>query len=132
MAVRIDTRVIPRAHYLSALVSGLVAVDRELIADLSLPSLYTTKVVYRREGRGFERWQTADEVIRSGSGDCEDLASYRAAELQLAGEDAEAIVYRTMRRTFHVVVRREDGSIDDPSRVLKHLERVRAQYRGKT
>lgn len=104
---------------LSALLSGWVAANRVLMARRPLPPLYASGVRYRREPRGRERWQLAPETYRRGVGDCEDLATWRAAELQLAGIDAQAAVYQTNRRgQLHVVVALPDGSVEDPSRVL--------------
>ena len=86
------------------------------------PPLYQSGIVYRREQMGAERWQGAGELLRSGMGDCEDLAAYRAAELRMEGEPATVGVIRTRRGSFHAVVRRADGSIEDPSRILLALE----------
>jgi len=60
-------------------------------------------------------------VLSRGWGDCDDLAPYRVAELQEAGEKAKIrITWRRVgkRRTYHVLVRRADGRIEDPSRLL--------------
>ena len=84
------------------------------------PRLYASGVRYRVE-KG-EDWRDACEVIARGQGDCEDLACYRAAELQCTGEPAQAIPIEVGRdgdrREFHVVVRRANGTIEDPSAVL--------------
>lgn len=102
-----------------ALLDGLVAVNVELMRTRSqLPPLYASGVRYRRE-RGTERWQTCEQVFSARVGDCEDLAAWRVAELHQAGEvDAVPIVTRTGRRLWHVRVRRADGTIEDPSRIL--------------
>ena len=47
------------------------------------PLLYRSGVVYRREPT--EEWLDAGQVIDRGEGDCEDLASWRAAELVARG-----------------------------------------------
>jgi hypothetical protein len=56
-------------------------------------------------------------VTGRGWGDCDDLAPWRAASLRVTGEDrrARAIVRPSGPRRWHAVVRRGDGSIDDPS-----------------
>jgi hypothetical protein len=56
--------------------------------------------------------------MRRGGGDCEDLATWRAAELRAVGEPARVIVYRSAPSVLHAVVRRGDGRIEDPSRRL--------------
>jgi hypothetical protein len=87
------------------------------------PPLYSAGVVYRREPPGREWWQTALDVLREGSGDCEDLAAYRAAELRYRdAEPARVRIYRTKRGTYHAIVQRADGRLEDPSRVLVELE----------
>lgn len=51
---------------------------------------------------------------------CDDLAPWRCAELREAGEPAKIRVQwkrdaRTGQKLFHILVRRADGSIEDPS-----------------
>lgn len=71
-----------------------------------------------------EQWQTYEQILRRlGSedgpvdADCEDLASLAAAEYRYTGIDpgAEVYVYKTGPHLSHVVVRRGDGSLEDPS-----------------
>lgn len=112
------------AYALDAALEGLVQLG---VADLStwgmhgdpLPPLYMAGVRYERE-QGTERWLLPSQVAACGVGDCEDLAAWRAAELRCSGEDptARAIVVRSGPRTWHAVVERGDGGIEDPSRVL--------------
>jgi hypothetical protein len=59
-------------------------------------------------------------IIERGWGDCDDLSPWRIAELREAGERAKVRIQwkkhpETGQKLFHVVVRREDGSIEDPS-----------------
>lgn len=92
----------------------------------TFPRLYESGVVYEREPRGQDLWQSYAELIGHGSGDCEDLVSARVGELLwlaergLPGGDAQA--YPSMIYTGpgvrHVRVRRGDGSIEDPSKRL--------------
>ena len=87
-----------------------------------LPLLYEAGVHYAREPmcrtdgveRMCEEFVTAPEVLRRGFGDCDDLGCYRAAELRMQGEKANAFARRSPAG-WHVVVRRADGSIEDPS-----------------
>lgn len=97
---------------------GIVALNRAIMRRQPLPPLYRSNVRYQKESLGSENWRTADEVYRLGYGDCEDLANYRTAELQLEGELATTKIRRTGFRKFHAVVRRENGRIEDPSRRL--------------
>lgn len=82
--------------------------------------LYAARVRYVRERPGRERWQLPSETRARGLGDCEDLGTFRAAELQLSGEDpgARATFVRTGPNTLHCIVRRGNGRIEDPSKRL--------------
>lgn len=105
---------------LQAALDALTNANRRYLALRSgaVPPLYAAGVRYRRETRPGppsvrERWRTIPEVIGAGTGDCEDLAAWRAAEL----EGARAIPVRT-RLGWHIVVRHPDGALEDPSRKL--------------
>ena len=107
---------------LAAALEGLVATNYLILGSGNFPSIYRSGVVYRPELAGVEEWRTVPQVIRAGWGDCEDLASWRAAELRIAGVPAQAAVVRTGPRRFHAVVRYPDGQIEDPSRRLGMLK----------
>lgn len=125
---------------LEAVAEGLVRLNEwmfehaESVGGIEMPPLYSTGVVYRRESRGQEWWESASDVlgvISERSGDCEDLASFRCAELRFyEGIPCHVKVVRTKRGSFHAVVQYDDdGSIEDPSRVLVALERARKANR---
>lgn len=116
MLVRIRVRSVP--ELLTAALCGLVAVNRVLLRTGGFPRLYESGVRYVREPRGSEDWQTVERALKSGRADCEDLACWRAAELQLRGEAARAEVIKSGRAKYHALVRRGDGTIEDPSIVL--------------
>ena len=94
----------------------------EILPHLSLPSIYQSGVVYREEPMGIERWKDAMRVLHDGYGDCEDLACWRAAELTLSGIRAVPVFKSRMIagniRLYHILVKRADGIIEDPSYVL--------------
>jgi len=132
--VRINVPPVPEA--LEAVAEGLVRLNVWMFetADLSgveSPSLYESGIVYRREPRGREWWESAADahnIANQRSGDCEDLAAYRAAELRVYDDDHAIVrVVPTKRGSFHAIVEREDGTLEDPSRVLVNLERARAR-----
>lgn len=109
---------------LGHLTEALTRIDLQHLRDHpSLPPLYRAGVRYEREAAGVERWASSPLVMRRGAGDCEDLACWRAAELRMLG-DPEARVVSTSqrlsprRRLYHVLVRRGDGQLEDPSRLL--------------
>lgn len=107
----------PRA--LQVLLGVLTDLDAVALQTGRFPMLYRSGVRYRREDPAVrEEWRTVPEVLARGVGDCEDLACWRAAELCLQGEPACPYIYRTKSGGWHVVVRRGDGSLEDPSRVL--------------
>jgi len=71
---------------------------------------------------GGEVFREIPRIIENGGGDCDNVASWRAAELRQHG--IQASPYITWRRradggmTYHVVVRWPDGSSEDPSLLL--------------
>lgn len=104
---------------LAAAMCALVALDVLYLATHpDAPRLYDSGVRYRPEPRGSEEWVTVPDLLQRGWGDCEDLAAWRCAELRLEGERATPCVRRSGPATYHALVCREDGSIEDPSRVL--------------
>lgn len=126
--MRVTIPVLADPQTLRALLVGLVAASERQIREGNLPELYRAGIVYRREPRGVEVWQTARVTARRGLGDCEDLAIYRAAELRVQGIDATAVVMRTRTAgQLHAVVRWPDGAIEDPSRIALALERRRKE-----
>lgn len=82
------------------------------------PALYDSGVRYAREPAGRERWQLPSETRALGRGDCEDLAVWRVAELRATGEKAKLLLRRSGNRLWHALVRRGNGSIEDPSKKL--------------
>jgi hypothetical protein len=125
--VRVVFHLPAEREVLDAALAGLVAINVvQLRRAGGGPDLYAAGVRYEREPRGVERWQSALDLLRTRRGDCEDLASYRAAWLRVnTGEAARAIAYRTGARKFHAVVARGDGTIEDPSRALGMGRRAR-------
>lgn len=109
--------------FIKPILDALVGINRLYIRAHHVPPLYRSGVRYLQEpedGRP-EEFAAIPKVLARGWGDCDDLAPWRVAELQEAGEKAKIrITWRRGRRgkTFHVVVRRGDGRIEDPSRLL--------------
>jgi len=112
------------AAAVDAALEGLVRLGVAELAEretsgAALPPLYESGVRYERE-HGTENWLLPSQALALGRADCEDLASWRAAELRVTGEDpdARAHVIRSGPRTWHAVVARSDGTAEDPSRRL--------------
>jgi hypothetical protein len=95
------------------------------------PLLYQSGVRYLEEPPGFDEWQDIPDTLARRSGDCEDLASWRVAELRmgircprelsatheisvedLPDKNGELVT------TYHIFVKRADGTHEDPSRLL--------------
>jgi hypothetical protein len=72
-----------------------------------------------------EHFDLGNVVLARGHGDCDDLAPWHAGSLRASGTDpdAHAFVKRSGPNRWHALVRRGDGSIEDPSiaaGMLKH------------
>ncbi len=88
------------------------------------PPLYQAGVKYTREPPGAEVWQTWRFVYATKAADCEDLSCARVSELWGLGETAaRPDVRRISPRLRHIVVRRADGTYEDPSLILGMHER---------
>jgi hypothetical protein len=89
------------------------------------PTLYKSGIRYQRED-GTENWQDIYRNFELGSGDCEDLAAHRIAELRVVyGRSAKPFVTYRLGPDggFHyhalLMVRGPDGwRAEDPSRKL--------------
>lgn len=84
------------------------------------PLLYNSGVRYRREETGKEAWQLPRDTLAKGFGDCEDLAAgWRVPELWMLGEEGARIHLKVVNPLLrHIQVRRADGKIEDPSKLL--------------
>lgn len=106
-----------------ALCMGLAEANAQyLIDNPDTPLVYSGIVRYQEERPGREEFFDIPRVIRQGYADCEDLASWRAAELVVRyGVPAQPFAtYQLLPNgdiMFHVQVRTRDR-IEDPSVVL--------------
>lgn len=111
---------------LRALLCRLVDTDLDYLhAHPETPALYASGVRYQREtpthgGHNEERFLAIPWVLRLGWGDCDDLTGWRVAELRYTGEDPHAApeAVEVQPNRWHAVVRRGNGSIEDPSERL--------------
>jgi hypothetical protein len=104
-----------------------------------LPRLYDSGVIYAREPRGADVWQSAVELYAHGEGDCEDLSSAFSADhlfavtrhvqgdlsirellMLLARAQFPAVphVRASAPGMRHATVELLGGAIEDPSRRL--------------
>lgn len=89
------------------------------------PKMYESGVRYRLEPPGVEDFNDIETIIDRGWGDCAQLSAWRIAELREAGEGGEfRIAWKEPEdwdetfegpRMFHVLIRRRDGRLEDPS-----------------
>jgi hypothetical protein len=116
---------------LNAGVYGLMLMDCAWLKDFpATPRIYESGVIYkpelqRRAKDGHlleygEDWQTVPWILYHGFGDCEDLASWRAAELRVKdGIMAKPdVAIRRLPSGYwraHVRTMWPDGHIEDPS-----------------
>lgn len=114
-----------KLRVLEALVTALaIACEEEMRANPGrFPRLLSGSIVYKREPPDSDNWQDGARTLELRSGDCEDLVAWRIAELHVSGEDPAAAphlsdILEDGITIFHVRVRRGDGRIEDPSRVL--------------
>lgn len=115
---------VPEAHIsrpvLDAALEATTRLNESMIKEGSVPTFRKAveRVNWRPEPPGDEHFDHAGVVLGRGWGDCDDLAPWHAASLRVTGEDrgAHAIVKRSGPKRWHAIVRRSNGSIDDPSR----------------
>lgn len=73
--------------------------------------------IWRPENLGDEHFDHGGTIASRGWGDCDDWAPLHAATLRASGKDpgAKTIMVPSGPNTFHAIVKRSDGSIEDPS-----------------
>ena len=89
------------------------------------PPLYRSGIRYRLEpqhGSGNEEFAPPWLTAARGWGDCDDLVIYRVAELIASGEKASCYtMWPEGSKHLHVLVRRGDNRLEDPSIILGAL-----------
>lgn len=120
-----------QALFVKPFLEALVTANQLYIRTHHVPPIYESGVRYEEEpvdGRP-EEFASIYQVIKRGWGDCDDLAPWRCAELREQGERAKIrITWRRRnsgQRVYHVIVRRENGTIEDPSALLGMYDRYK-------
>lgn len=108
---------------IKAILDTQVKLNQLYLRRFHVPPLYESGVRYQEEpDDGVEEFAGIEPVLMRKWGDCDDLAPWRCAELRELGEKAQIRVQWKRqpngRKLFHIVVRRGDGTIEDPSRIL--------------
>lgn len=99
---------------------SVTRVNEQLIASGRVP-LATDAIKmgarWSPEPAGEESFDHAGLVMGRGWGDCDDWAPWQAASLHVTGEDpgARPDSIQTGPNAWHAIVRRSNGTIDDPS-----------------
>lgn len=111
-----------RKAALDAALESVVRSNTPMIRSGKVPTAATAiksgKVEWQPEPPGDEHFDLPSTMLKRGWGDCDDLAPWHAASLRASGKDpgATAIVRKSGPQRWHAVVRRSDGSIEDPSK----------------
>ena len=90
-------------------------------------ALDSGRLVYQRERAGRDEWLLPSEAFERRRVDCEDLAGIRVGELVTSGDDPGAaveIVAEDKPGAWHAIVRRSDGSFEDPTRYALALRKM--------
>ncbi len=114
-----------RAGLLMHMLNALAEIDDAwLEAHPDTPRLYDSGVRYSHEklqaeyAKGNMDWLDIPTVLSGAAADCEDLASYRAAELRKNGIDARAVLKWHIQASgaalYHVIVLRTSIDRDLP------------------
>lgn len=109
---------------LRAMIDAVVDVNCVYLKIHDVPPLYRSGV-RPSENVASERLNTIPALLRARFGDVDDIAAWRVAELRKSGEDAQIRIFfsysPTGKRLVHVNVRRSDGTLEDPSAILRSL-----------
>jgi hypothetical protein len=111
-----------------AIAEGVIVSNRLFLRDRAakgapVPPLYRAGIVYKNEPEG-EPDQAVDipTIVARGWGDCLHLSCWRVAELREQYERARIKVswqhLGDGKRLFHVLVRRGNNKLEDPSKIL--------------
>lgn len=102
---------------LNIFVRSLCAVNvLYLRAHPKTPDIYKSGVRYETQPEGCEHFKAIPLVLEAGSGDCDQLAPWRAAELRVRhGIKALPEVRQMGAKLWHVYVRMPNGKIEDVS-----------------
>lgn len=109
------------ADHVALMLEGLVQCNMDdLRKHPDLPDLYASGVRYVREERGKNQWLGILEAYAKKACDCEDLAAARVAICRVRLGDARARCWVKFIRPglWHILVKRGDGTIEDPSKIL--------------
>lgn len=109
----------------TCIISNRSIIEAMRKAGRPIPKLYESGIVYKNEPAGRpDELLDIPGVLAKGVGDCLHLSCWRVAELRDKGERGAGIRVtvsphkKGARRIFHVTVRRGNGKVECPSRLL--------------
>jgi hypothetical protein len=111
-----------RKAALDAALESVVRSNVPMIRSGKVPTaasaIKSGKVEWQPEPPGDEHFDLPSTMLKRGWGDCDDLAPWHCASLRASGVDpgATAVVKKSGPQRWHAVVKRSDGSIEDPSK----------------
>lgn len=105
---------------LDAALEAVTRLNEDMIKQGQSPTshqLLEQGAIWKPEPPGQEHFDHGAIIGRRKHGDCDDWAPLHAATLRVTGEDPDAVaeVKKSGHKRWHAIVRRGDGSIDDPS-----------------
>ena len=108
------------ASFVALLRAAQALNEAYLTARPNTPWLFESGVRYAVEPPEIrEEFACIPVVLGRGWGDCDDLATWRAAELVVRrGIAARATILHVSERLWHCVVKLPDGGHEDPSAIL--------------
>lgn len=122
-----------RYELIMHMLEGLIGINEIYLSSYpDTPQLYESGVVYTDQvpeadpfstGMQTDRWQDIPRLLMTGAGACEDLASWRVAELRAQGDLGADVTVLTQpdgqgNVLYHIRVIKGDGTLEDPSAVL--------------
>lgn len=107
-------------NVVNAALEAVTRLDEQLIRSGKSPTateLIGAGAIWKPEPPGDECFDHGGTIATRGWGDCDDWAPLAAAEHRVKGTDpgAQAIVIPSGPNTYHALVQRSDGSLEDPS-----------------
>lgn len=108
------------AYFSKCAIEGFAQGSVPMAGIWRLPPLYSSGIRFQKEpghGSGIEDFALPNVTFRQRWGDCDDLVIYRIWELRVQGEAATChAVWQD--NAVHVLVRRANRALEDPSIIL--------------
>jgi len=127
--MRITATLPDHGAIVTAVMEGFVrAAQLEIEAGIVPPSpMFVESIKFIDEPAGQEDWQLPHQVMKSGGGDCEDLAFWVAGGMRATGQDpgATCVLLQTGPSKLHCVVQTSSGQLIDPTLELKSRHPLR-------